>query len=173
MRNAALLLAVLPALCACPVNAPDLTPIEEAASGGAPVLLSSVNVADPKAEEQLLDGFYRLENGAWRWTMRRFAVALQSPESGAEPMFLEMRFTIPEVIAERFGGAKIAAAVNGGALGTESFEGQGEFLYSKQVAAAAAGGGALRVEFELENAVPAGEVDPRELGIVVNSIALK
>lgn len=171
MRNAVLLLTVLPAVCACPANAPDLTPIAEEAADGAPVLLSAVNVADPKAEEQLLDGFYGLENGAWRWTMRRFAVALQPPASGAETLFLEMRFTIPEVIAERFGGARIAAAVNGGALETESFDGQGEFLYSKEVAAA--GGGPLRVEFELENAVPAGEVDPRELGVIVTSIALK
>ena len=30
-----------------------------------------------------------------------------------------------------------------------------------------------RVEFELENAIPAGEIDQRELGIIVTSIALK
>ena len=175
MRNAVLLLAVLPALWACPVNAPDLTPIQEEPGAAAAVLLSSVNVADPQAEDQLLDGFHGLENGAWRWTMRRFAVALQPPppEAAPEPMFLEMRFTVPEIIARRFGGAKIMAKVNGRALAPESFEGQGEFLYSQEVSAAVPGGQPARVEFELENAVPTGEVDQRELGVIVTSIALQ
>ena len=175
MRNAVLLLAVLPALWACPVNAPDLTPIQEEPGAAAAVLLSSVNVADPQAEDQLLDGFHGLENGAGRWTMRRFAVALQPPPSEAapEPMFLEMRFTVPEIIARRFGGAKIMAKVNGRALAPESFEGQGEFLYSQEVSAAVPGGQPARVEFELENAVPTGEVDQRELGVIVTSIALQ
>ncbi len=176
MRNAVLLFAALLALWACPVNAPDLTPIPEGSGGAAraaPVLLSSVNVADPQAEEQLIDGFYELENGAWRWTMRRFAVALQPLESGADSVFLEMRFTVPEIVAGRFGGAKIMAKVNGNELEPESFEGQGGFLYSQEVAASVLSGGPARVEFELENAVTAGEADLRELGIIVTSIALK
>ncbi len=173
MRNAVLLLAALLVLWACPVNAPDLTPIREEAGGAETVLLSSVNVADPKAEEQLIDGFHGLENGAWRWTAQRFAVALQPPGNHAGSSFLEMRFTVPEVIAQRFGGAKILARVNGSELAPESFAGQGEFVYSKEVSADVLGDEPARVEFEIENAVPAGEIDLRELGVIVTSIALK
>lgn len=173
MRNVVLLLPALLAAWACPANAPDLTPIQETFDGAAPTLLSSVNVADPRAADQMIDGFYGLENGSWRWAARRFVVALQPSENRVEPSFLEMRFTIPELIARRFSGAKILVKVNGNELEPESFEGQGEFFYSKEVPASVLSEEPARVEFELENAIPAGEIDQRELGVIVTSIALK
>ncbi len=84
-----------------------------------------------------------------------------------------MRFTIPECIAERFGGAKIPAKGNGGELTPESFQGQGEFLYSKEVSASVSSDEPARFEFELENTVSPGEIGQRELGIIVTSIVLK
>ena len=169
---AALLIAALLAAWACPVNAPDLTPMQEKIGGGQPDFLSSVHVADPRVQHQLIDGFYELENGSWRWVARRFVVALQPPGKRSETVFLRMRFYVPKAIAQRFSGTKILVKVNGMELGAESFAGDGAFLYSKEVPSSALGGEPARVEFELENAVPAGEIDLRELGVIVTSITL-
>ncbi len=173
MRLTVFLILGLLALWGCPSNAPDLTPIEEQSDAGEVVLLSSVNVADPRAQDQLIDGFYGLESGTWRWVAKRFVVALQPPETGTESAFLEMRFTIPEAISQRFSTTTINIRVNGNDLGPESFDADGDLMYSKEVPLSALSDEPARVEFELENAIPAGEVDQRELGIVVTSIALK
>lgn len=173
MRAIVVLIPTLLALWACPSNAPDLTPIEEQPGSAEVVLLSSVNVADPKAQDQLIDGFYGLESGSWRWVAQRFVVALQPPESRTESAVLEMRFTIPEAIAQRFPTTTINVSVNGTDLGPESFDTPGDLMYSKEVPAAALSDEPARVEFMLENAIPAGEIDQRELALVVTSIALK
>jgi multidrug efflux pump subunit AcrB len=40
-------------------------------------LLTSVRMADPRGQIQLVRGFYSVEADAWRWAMKRFAVTLR------------------------------------------------------------------------------------------------
>jgi hypothetical protein len=136
-------------------------------------LLSSVHMGDPRAAAQLLTGFHALEQGTWRWTARNFSVALQTPPGGQE-MQLEFGFTIPATVIERLQAITLSARVNGADVGSETYEQPGEHVFTKTVPASTLQGGeAVKVEFELDKALPAGDADRRELGVVAVSVALK
>lgn len=168
---------MLLALAGCPSNAPDLAEPPQSESAETPQtpaggLLSSVHMADPAAEPQLLEGFFGVEQGVWRWTARTFTVALQPP--GAQDTLLEFKFTVPDAVISRLGSVTLTARVNGVEVGSESYENTGEFVFEKPVPASALqGGGAAKVQFELDKALPPGEADQRELGVVAISVALK
>jgi hypothetical protein len=178
---AALVLAVALAvllLAGCPSNAPELaeskneTPESAALPDG---LLSSAHMGDPRAVPQLLEGFYGLEQGVWRWTARKFSVALQAPAGGAgQESQLEFKFTLPEAVISRLSSVTLTARINGTDVGSESYQAQGEYVFTKPVPAGVlAGGEAVKVEFELDKALPPGDADKRELGLVAVSVALK
>ena len=102
MRGRIVLAVAAVLLCACPRNEPALPIIEE---GDGPIeLLSSVNVADPRASSQLLWGFHELEQRAWRWTERRFAAVLQPPPPvEGHRTALTVTLSVPGVVIERLG----------------------------------------------------------------------
>lgn len=174
---AALLAVVL--LAGCPSNEPELAaPQSEPPESAAALpdgLLSSVHMGDPRAVPQLLEGFYGLEQGVWRWTARKFVVALQAPAGGAgQQTQLEFKFTLPEAVIARLNAVTLTARVNGAGVGSESYPQPGEYVFAKPVPASALQGGeAVKVEFELDKALPPGEADKRELGLVAVSVALK
>jgi hypothetical protein len=164
------LLAVV--FAGCPRNEPGV-PVEEGDSGRPAQLLSNVNVADPQAEPQLLRGFHGLEQQAWRWTERKFSVMLQPPPPG-QPVVLNLNFTLPGVVADTVGPIAITARVNGQDIGTHSFAKPGENQqFEVPVPDGLLTAQPAEVEFELDKAMPPGERDPRELGIVVFSIAFQ
>ena len=160
------------ALAACPKNEPGI-PIEEEPGAATVELLSNVNVADPQAEPQLLRGFHGLEQRAWRWTERKFGVMLQPPPPGP-PVVLNLTFTLPGVVTEAVGPVTITARVNGQEIGSQTFADPGE---NKQFEAKAPEGlltdKPAEVEFELDKAMKPGGQDPRELGIIVFSVAFQ
>jgi hypothetical protein len=174
---AALLLASL-FMAGCPSNEPELAqaPQSEAPPSAAEppsgALLSSVHMGDPAAAAQLLEGFYGVEQGVWRWTARKFSVALQPP-AAAQDTQIEFKFTLPEAVAERLKSVTLTARVNGADIGSETYEQAGDQVFSKPVPAGALQGGALNVEFELDKALQPTEADQRELGVVAISVALK
>jgi hypothetical protein len=166
------LIVATAALGACLENQPGI-PIEEEDGVQAASLLSSVNVADPEAEPQLLRGFHGLEQRAWRWTERKFGVMLQPPPPG-QPVVLNLSFTLPGVVTDAVGAVTITARVNGQAIGSQTFAEPGE---NKQFEAAVSDGlltgQPAEVELELDKAMPPSERDPRELGIVVFSVSFQ
>lgn len=158
--------------CACVQNEPGI-PIEEEGGAEPLTLLSSVNAADPEAEPQLLRGFHGLEQNAWRWTERKFAVMLQPPPPG-QPVVLNLSFTLPGVVTEAVGGVRITARVNGQEIGSESFAEPGESRqFEAMVPEGLLGSEPAEVEFELDKAMPPGDRDPRELGIIVFSVSFQ
>jgi len=179
LRLLALLIASL-LLPGCPSNEPELAqpPQSETAESAAEALseglLSSVHMGDPAATTQLLEGFYGLEQGVWRWTARKFSVALQPPAGSGQDTQLEFKFTLPEAVIGRLKAVTITARVNGADIGSETYDQPGDQVFAKTVPAnALRGDGAMKVEFELDKALPPGEADKRELGVVAISVALK
>jgi len=179
---AALLFTALPLavllLAACPSNEPELaTPLSETPESAAlpDGLLSAVHMGDPRAVPQLLEGFHGLEQGVWRWTARKFVVALQAPAGGAgQETQLEFKLTLPDAVIARLTGVTLTARINGTDLGSESYQQPGEYVFTKAVPASVLQSGeAVKVEFELDKALPPGEADKRELGVVAVSVALK
>lgn len=140
----------------------------------APSLSSVVHVADPRASMQLVKGFHDIEQGAWRWTMGKFAVTLRPPRNAAEKgAMLQLKFALPDSVIEKVKAVTITANVNGTTIESETFSKAGDHVYSKPVAASALTGEAVPVDFTLDKFLPPGSVDQRELGIVVSTIGLE
>jgi hypothetical protein len=176
-RLVATMLAAL-LLGGCPSNAPELAESKSEAPQSAALpdgLLSSAHMGDPRAVPQLLEGFYGLEQGVWRWTARKFSVALQAPAGGAgQETQLEFKFTLPDAVISRLSSVTLTARISGTDLGSESYQKQGEYVFIKPVPAGLLSGGeAVKVEFEMDKALPPGDADKRELGLVAVSVALK
>ncbi len=178
MRTLALTAALAAGLVslACPANEPGV-PLPEEFGDELPIqLLSSVNVADPRAEEQLVRGFHGLEQRVWRWTMQEFVVLLQPPPAITGTAYtLDARLTIPGVTLERLGPVTVTATINEVELAPETYSQAAEnVLYSREVPTEAIRPGEpARVTFRLDKAIAAGELDSRELGIVALSFVLR
>jgi hypothetical protein len=135
--------------------------------------LSVVPMAHPRAAPQLLAGFHAVEQGSWRWTMGRFAVALKPPP-GAEKTGarLEMHLAVPEIVLSHVQSVTLTAAVEGTALAPETYTKAGEYTYSRPVPASALRISPAKVTFALDKYLKSGAIEARELGVIVSSVGL-
>jgi tRNA (mo5U34)-methyltransferase len=117
---------------------------------------------------EFLDGWHALENGAWRWTARRFSVVVRGAFAGAET--LKFRFNLPEALLAPAGPVTLAATANGVALGSESYDAAGEQAYVRRLPEEALRGGEVRVDFELDRALTGSGEDGRELGVLASGL---
>ncbi|MGA7241374.1 MAG: hypothetical protein WBY44_37170 [Bryobacteraceae bacterium] len=146
--------------------------VEEAPS--APKLLSAVNMGDPKAEKQLLNGFYAIEANAWRWTAKDFSVALRPPTgSAAQGATLDFSLSVPQIAIEKLHSVTLSATINGTALAPETYSHEGEAAYKREIAPNLLTGDLVRVDFHLDKAMPPANGDMRQLGIIARSVALE
>ncbi len=137
-------------------------------------LRSVVAMSDAQASTQLLSGFHLVEEGAWRWTERQFSISLATPPgAGQKGATLAVKLTVPPVSIERLKSLKLSAAVNGAALDPETYSAPGDYVYRRELPARLLTGDAVRVDFSLDKAIPPGNPDIRELGVVVLSIGLQ
>ena len=166
---AALLAAFLLAAPACKHQEVHVTDtIEEA-----PRLASTVRMGDRSTAGQLASGFYDIEANAWRWTMQKFAVTLRPPMHAAQQgAVLELHLTVPKSSIDKLGSLSLAATAGGAALAPETYSKTGEYTYRRDVPANLLAGDTIRIDFQLDKALPPGDVDKRELGIVVSSVGL-
>jgi len=137
-------------------------------------LKSVVNMSDPRAAVQLVNGFYDIEFNAWRWTAGKFAVNLRpvagSAQDGAK---LVMRFSAPRPVLERLHSVTVTAKTGAADLGSETYTKAGEYVFTKAVPAATLAGDSVVFAFTLDKALTPGTVDQRELGLIVTSIGLE
>lgn len=135
--------------------------------------LSVVPMAHPRAAPQLLSGLYDVEQGAWRWTMGRFAIALEPPPGAASKgAVLEVNLTAPVPVLARFKSVTLSAAVEGMPLAPETYTTPGDYTYTREVPAAALTVAPVKVTFALDHYLKAGEVERRELGIILTRAGL-
>jgi hypothetical protein len=134
-------------------------------------LANSISVADPKDAVQLLSGFYNVEDGAWRWSMKKFAVSLAPPADAARNgATLVLNFALPDAVAGKLLGVSVTPSVAGQRLQPCRVTKAGEQACQFDVPAAALKADAVVVEFELDKAVGPGDGDSRQLGLVVSRI---
>jgi len=139
-----------------------------------PGLSAVVHVADPKTSFQLLKGFHALEQNSWRWTAGKFAVVLRTPAGAAKNgATLSVKLTIPEPITQRLGPVTLSAEVGNVALQPETYGQHGDYVYTRDVPASALPGQGATVNFTLDKVLGPGDVDDRELGIIVTTIGLE
>ena len=139
-----------------------------------PRMASALNMGDPKSEPQLVAGFHGIEAGAWRWTGRQFTVALRPPfgasQKGAR---LNLRLTVPPVVIEKLKNVSLSANAGGSALPPETYTTAGDYTYTRDLPASVLTADSVRVDFQLDKAMPPSGADIRELGIIVLSVGLE
>lgn len=144
----------------------------------APRLASTVRMGDRTMASQLAGGFYGIEANAWRWTMQKFAVNLRPPAHSAQQgAVLELRLTVPRTNIDKLGSMTLSATLGGTALAPETYSKAGDYTYRREVPANLLAGDAVRIDFQLDKAMPPGDggkgdVDQRQLGIVATSVRL-
>ncbi len=156
----------------CPRNEP-MAPIKEG-DGSLSQLSSSVNVADPRSDAQLLKGFYPLEQGSWRWTEKEFSVILAVPAAvPGHQSSLDVHVTLPSSL-EALLPITLSVDVEDIEAGSQVFdEIVSDHLVTLPVPESALTEDDALVEFKLDKAIGPRESDTRELGVVVTSIAIK
>jgi hypothetical protein len=136
-------------------------------------LVSFIRMSEPKNAVQLARGFYGLEQGAWRWTKGEFSVTLRPPaEAEQNGARLEMKITAPEAIMAKIGRTTLQCTVNGHVVEPETIEKPGEFIYKREIPASVLGGEAVTFDFKLDKFIAAGELEERELGLIVSTVGL-
>ncbi len=137
-------------------------------------LTSVVKMNDPAASPQLVRGFYGLEGGVWRWTMKRFEVALKPPPGAAQNgARLTFKFTLPEAISSRLGPVTVSATINGLVLPPETYVKSGDYVYTRDVPANALKDDAVIAAFSSDKAIPPSADDTRELALIAVSVGLE
>lgn len=140
------------------------------------VVANVVDVNDPVVASQLLQGFYQVEQNAWRWVARRFQVRLQTPLSAADRGALfRLRFSLPDVVTQRLPKVTVRATVGGSpgeALPAVSYTTAGAHTYEQPVTPAALPGNTATITVEVDPYLPSGTLDGRELSVIVNRLEL-
>jgi len=80
--------------------------------------------------------------------------------------------TVPDVVISRLRSISLSASIKEIVLAPEPYNRPGDYVYERQVPAAAFSADSVRVDFALSKAIPPGD-DQRELGLVVNRISLE
>jgi hypothetical protein len=138
----------------------------------APEFVSVLNMSDPQAATQLTRGFFGLENGAWRWTASKFAVALAPPAGAAKNgARLDLKITFPSGTIDKLGPTTLSATAGGAALQPETYNKDGNYVYSVDVPASVLSGDKVTIEFATDKAQPPA-VDRRELALIVTKVGL-
>ena len=140
-----------------------------------PTMASIVHTGDPKSDPQLVSGFYSIEDHAWRWTAQRFSVVLRPPAGAAERgATLNVGLAFPDAVASKLKTVSLSGNIGATALPPETYTQPGTYTYTREVPANALAGEAVRVDFQLDKAIPPGTGgDQRELGLIVSSVGLE
>ena len=136
-------------------------------------MASSIRMGDSKLESQLVSGFYPVEQGAWRWTAKQFTVVLKVPFGAAQHGgTLEFNLTVPQVVIDKLKTVSLAASVDGKPLPPETYTQAGPSTYKRDIPGDMLTGENVKIDFQLDKAMPPSGAELRELGIVANSISL-
>jgi hypothetical protein len=122
-----------------------------------------LSMNSPEAEEQLLAGFYHVEDGQWRWMGSRGAALLLVPERASQ---FELVFYIPEGAPAR----RVTVAINANTLTEQSFPGPG--MHTLQAPFSYAANQPVHVVISVDQTFqPTG--DARRLGVIVHRFGVK
>jgi len=126
------------------------------------------------ATRQLAAGIYNVENGVWRWTAGNFGIVLATPHRastrGANLMFA---FYIPDAIMRRTGPITLTAYLNEAEVGATTYTTAGAQRFSAVIPADLMRQSPVAIDFHLDRYVPKVVLDPRELGVVADSVSLE
>ena len=116
-------------------------------------------------------GFHEVEDGGWRWTKGTFSITPERPDSEAEGT---LELNIAEASITRLGPLTLSVVVDGKIVAKQQYTKPGpqRLLWRMQPIAGGSGVRPVTIRFELDRYFKPGEVEPRELGVIVKSIAV-
>lgn len=167
-RLALLALALLTA-AACNKDKKKVEYIEE----GSTQLSTAVNVADPRTAIQLLRGFHDVESNAWRWTASNFAVALRPPKDATAGARLYLDFVAAEAVSSKVGLPVISIKAEGKTLEPFKVTQNGPQKLERDLPADVLKGEVVNIEFSVDKFLAAGQIELRELALIVNSVGIE
>src|SRR3954453_8131677 len=133
----------------------------------------SVTIGDPRSAQQLVNGFYDIEDGAWRWTTKQFTIELGTPIGAVgRGATLEFHFSIPEVILKANGSVTLTGSVDGNMLPPQTYTKPGEAVYRQDVPGDLLARESVKATFEVGKTYTPGGADSRALGVVATSASL-
>jgi hypothetical protein len=137
-------------------------------------LATMLHAADPRSTVQLIRGFHDVEQGAWRWTQKNFAVTLRPPTGAAAVgANLVLKLAVPDVVVQKVGAVTLSARIGSLDLAPETYRAGGEVTYQREVPASALKGDAVTIEFALDKALAPSNQDTRELGVIVSMVGFE
>jgi len=154
------LLASAPGCRRKPKPQPIQTITEET---GSKLSASHVDFGDPAYESLLRGGLYATEGG-WRWTARKFAVAL-TPPAGREATLVTLDFTVPPEAIRSNQAVTLTARVGGIEVGRRRYVKAGPYQFVALVPNKALERQPATVEFDLDKTFRV-KGDDRELGVI-------
>ena len=138
------------------------------------VLVSSLKMSDPSAKEQLAKGFYALESGAWRWTAGNFSAVLKTPPGAAQKgATLTLALVVSDAVLKQVHSQSLTAAIAGKTLKSENYQDPGGHTFTADIPAVSLTGDTVTVDFSLDNSLPPGPSDRRELGVIVTAVGVE
>lgn len=142
-------------------------------SGQTQMLASSIYAGDPNVASHFAKGFYDVEEGAWRWTGKEFAVDLSAPlhsdQKGAQ---LVMKLAVPDAVIQKLTSVQLTASIAGYKLAPQIYAKPGQYTYTRDVPADKLQSDVVRIDFSLDHTLPPTQTDVRELGIIVSEVGL-
>ena len=116
-------------------------------------------------------GFHEVEDGGWRWTKGIFTITLVRPDFEAEGV---LELNIAEASIARLGPLTLSVVVDGKIVGKQQYSeaGRQRLVWRMEPIAGGAGERPVTMRFELDRYFKPGEVDQRELGVIVKSMAV-
>jgi len=142
-------------------------------SGQAQLLASSIYAGDPNVASHFASGFYGVEENAWRWTGKNFAVDLSPPlhsdQKGAQ---LVMKLAVPDAVIQKLASVQLSTSIQDYKLDPQIYTKSGQYTYTRDVPADKLQTDVVRIEFALDHALPPTESDQRQLGIIVSEVGL-
>jgi hypothetical protein len=168
MRALIITVLIVFSLAAC--KSREAGPAETTAQPGR--LRAAIQMGDPQTASQLVTGFHSVENNSWRWTERQFTVNLAPPRPSQNGGVLALKFTVPAAITSALQTITLSASIEGTELAPESYPAPGSYTYQRDIAPNLLTGESVRVGFRLDKALPPSGAEMRELGVIVQSVAL-
>lgn len=132
---------------------------------------SIIRMSDLHTQNQLINGFYDLEAGAWRWTGQTFEVSLKVPDDASKGAILTLQGTVPPESLSN-GSFQISSLIGETQLATQPVTKAGEVIYRAEVPPAALAQPVIIATFTVSNThrVPG---DQRDLGMIASVISLR
>jgi hypothetical protein len=133
----------------------------------------SVTIGDPRSAQQLINGFFDIEDKAWRWTTKQFTIELGTPlGASGRGATLEFQFVIPEVALQANKLVTLSAAVDGNVLPPQTYTQGGNQLYKQDVPPSLLSRESVKVVFDVDKTYTPGGADTRALGVIALSASL-